>query len=93
MAVKTIQSVFARVYICNFETGNSVVIATNYPELDANEIFVKAELLQDFHNWEFSLIEQSFQLKNVAELREWVKNWEALPIFTDAEMPTEYFDF
>ena len=92
VAVKTIQSVFARVYICNLETGNSVVIATNAPELDANEIFVKAELLQDFHNWEFSLIEQSFQLKNVAELREWVKNWEALPIFTDAEMPTEYFD-
>ncbi|NJK73055.1 MAG: fused MFS/spermidine synthase [Microcoleus sp. SU_5_6] len=91
-AVKTIQSVFARVYICNFETGNSVVMATNALELDANEIFLKAEILQDFHNWGFSLIEHSLQLKNVGELGEWVNNWEALPIFTDAEMPAGYWE-
>lgn len=91
-AVKTIQSVFARVYICNLATPNSVVIATNATELDANEIFLKAEILQDFHNWGFSLIEHSLQLKNVDELGEWVNNWDALPIFMDAEMPAGYWD-
>ncbi|MEG4634011.1 hypothetical protein QUB56_31335 [Microcoleus sp. AR_TQ3_B6] len=49
-AVKTIQTVFAQVYICNLEIGNSIVIATNTPDLAKNEIFLKAELIQDFHN-------------------------------------------
>ena len=91
-AVKTIQTVFAQVYICNLETGNSVVLATNAPDLAKNEIFLKAELIQDFHNLEFSLIEMSLELKKVAELPEWVKNWETLPIFTDAEIPPGYLD-
>jgi spermidine synthase len=91
-AVKTIQTVFAQVYICNLETGNSVVIATNAPDLAKNEIFLKAELIQDFHNLEFSLIEMSLELKKVAQLPEWVKNWETLPIFTDAEIPAGYLD-
>jgi spermidine synthase len=90
--VKTIQSVFAQVYLCNLETGNSIVIATNASYIDRNEIFLKAEVIQDFYNLGFSLVEQSFQLKNVAELGEWVKNWEALPIFRDAEMPAGYLD-
>lgn len=91
-AVKTIQTVFAQVYICNLETGNSIVIATNAPDLAKNEIFLKAELIQDFHNLEFSLIEMSLELKKVAQLPEWVKNWETLPIFTDAEIPAGYWD-
>ena len=91
-AVKTIQTVFAQVYICNLETGNSVVIATNAPDLAKNEIFLKAELIQDFHNLEFSLIEMSLELKKVAQSPEWVKNWETLPIFTDAEIPAGYLD-
>ena len=91
-AVKTIQTVFAQVYICNLETGNSIVIATNAPDLAKNEIFLKAELIQDFHNLEFSLIEMSLELKKVAQLPEWVKNWEMLPIFTDAEIPAGYLD-
>lgn len=91
-AVKTIQTVFAQIYICNFETGNSIVIATNAPDLAKNEIFLKAELIQDFHNLGFSLIEMSLQLKKVAQLPEWVKIWETLPIFTDAEIPAGYWD-
>ncbi|MEG4856086.1 fused MFS/spermidine synthase [Microcoleus sp. K1-B6] len=91
-AVKTIQTVFAQVYICNLETGNSIVIATNAPDLAKNEIFLKAELIQDFHNLGFSLIELSLQLKKVAQLPEWVKIWETLPIFTDAEIPARYLD-
>ena len=91
-AVKTIQTVFAQVYICNLEAGNSIVIATNAPDLAKNEIFLKAELIQDFHNLEFSLIEMSLELKKVAQLPEWVKNWETLPIFTDAEIPAGYLD-
>ncbi|MEG4500041.1 fused MFS/spermidine synthase [Microcoleus sp. F10-C6] len=91
-ALKTIQTVFAQVYICNLETGNSIVIATNAPDLSKNEIFLKAELIQDFHNLGFSLIEMSLQLKKLAQLPEWVKNWETLPIFTDAEIPPGYLD-
>lgn len=91
-AVKTILTVFAQVYICNLETGNSIVIATNAADLAQNEIFLKAEFIQDFHNLGFSLIEMSLQLKKVAELPEWVKNWEMLPIFTDAEIPAGYGD-
>ncbi|MEG4941746.1 fused MFS/spermidine synthase [Microcoleus sp. F4-D5] len=91
-AVKTIQTVFAQVYICNLETGNSIVIATNAPDLSQNEIFLKAELIQDFHNLGFSLIEMSLQLKKLAQLPEWLKNWETLPIFTDAEIPPGYLD-
>ncbi|MEG4505192.1 fused MFS/spermidine synthase [Microcoleus sp. F6_B4] len=91
-AVKTIQTVFAQVYICNLETGNSVVIATNAPDLAKNEIFLKAELIQDFYNLGFSLIEMSLQLKKVAQLPEWVKIWATLPIFTDVEMPAGYLD-
>ncbi|MEG3842396.1 fused MFS/spermidine synthase [Microcoleus sp. herbarium14] len=91
-AVKTIQTVFAQVYICNLEAGNSIAIATNAPDLAQNEIFLKAEVIQDFHNLGFSLIEMSLQLKKVAQLAEWVKNWEKLPIFTDAEIPAGYGD-
>lgn len=91
-AVKTIQTVFAQVYICNLEAGNSIVIATNAPDLAKNEIFLKAELIQDFHNLEFSLREMSLELKKVAQLPEWIKNWETLPIFTDAEIPAGYWD-
>jgi spermidine synthase len=91
-AVKTIQTVFAQVYICNLKAGNSIVIATNAPDLAKNEIFLKAELIQDFHNLEFSLIEMSLEIKKVAQLSEWVKNWETLPIFTDAEIPAGYWD-
>ncbi|MEG4392215.1 fused MFS/spermidine synthase [Microcoleus sp. BROC3] len=91
-AVKTIQTVFAQVYICNLDTGNSIVIATNAPDLAENEIFLKAELIQDFHDLGFSLIEMSLQLKKLAQLPEWVKNWETQPIFTDAEIPAGYLD-
>ncbi|MEG4230620.1 fused MFS/spermidine synthase [Microcoleus sp. Pol11C3] len=91
-AVKTLQTMFVQVYICNLETGNSIVIATNAPDLTKNEILLKAELIQDFHNLGFSLIEMSLQLKKVAQLPEWVKNWETLPIFTDAEIPAGYWD-
>lgn len=91
-AVKTIQTVFAQVYICNLETGNIIVIATNSPDLDKNEIFLKAELIQDFHNLGFSLIDMSLKLKNLAQLPQWVKNWETLPVFTDAEIPAGYLD-
>jgi hypothetical protein len=34
--VKTIQTLFAQVYICNLETDNSIVIATNSPDLAKN---------------------------------------------------------
>jgi spermidine synthase len=91
-AVKTIQTVFAQVYICNLDAGNSIAFATNAPGLARNEIFLKAELIQDFHNLEFSLIEMSLQLKTLAELPEWLKIWETLPIFTDAAIPREYLD-
>ncbi|MEG3848319.1 fused MFS/spermidine synthase [Microcoleus sp. herbarium19] len=91
-AVKTIQTVFAQIYICNLETGNSIVIGTNAPDLPQNEIFLKAELIQDFHNFGFSLIEMSLQLKKVAQFPEWVQIWETLPIFTDSEIPAGYGD-
>jgi len=91
-AVKTLQTVFAQIYICNLETGNSIAIATNAPDLAKNEIFLKAELIQDFHNLGFSLIEMSLQLKKVAQLTKWMKNWETLPVFTDAEIPAGYRD-
>jgi spermidine synthase len=91
-AVKTLQSVFARVYTCNLAEGNSIAIATNLPLLDKNEIFFKAEIVQDFHKLEFSLTEQTQQLKNIAELVKSMNNWEALPIFTDAAMPPGYLD-
>jgi hypothetical protein len=91
-AVKTIQTVFAQVYIGNLERCNSIVIATNAPDLAKNDFFLKAELIQDFHNLEFSLTERSLQLKKVVPLPEGVKNWETLPIFTDVEIPAGYLE-
>jgi len=91
-AVKTIQSVFAQVYLFNLDTGNTIAIATNAPDLTQNEIFLKAEIIQDFYKLEFSLIELSLQLKKVTQLPEWVNNWDPLPIFTDAAIPAEYFE-
>jgi spermidine synthase len=91
-AVKTLQSVFARVYTCNLAEGNSIAIATDIPILDKDEIFFKAEIVQDFHKLEFSLTEQTQQLKNIAELVKSMNNWEALPIFTDTAMPPGYLD-
>lgn len=91
-AVKTIQSVFAQVYLFNLDQGNTIAIATNAPDLTQNEIFLKAEIIQDFYNLEFSLIELSLQLKKVAQLPEWVNSWDTLPIFTDAAIPAEYFE-
>jgi hypothetical protein len=80
--VKTLHSVFAQVYICNLATGNSIVIATNAPDLEKNEIVLKAEVIQDFHSLGFSLIQKSLQLKVVSQLLDWVNFWEALPNFT-----------
>lgn len=91
-AVKTLQTVFSQVYLFNLDQGNTIAIATNAPDLTQDEIFLKAEIIQDFYNLEFSLIEMSLQLKKVAQLPEWVKMWETLPIFTDAEIPAEYFE-
>ncbi|MBE9185779.1 fused MFS/spermidine synthase [Microcoleus sp. LEGE 07076] len=91
-AVKTIQTVFAQVYLFHLDTGNSIAIATNAPDLTKNEIFLKSEIIQDFYDLEFSLIEMSQQLKKVAQLPEWVKNWETLPVFTDAAIPAEYLE-
>jgi hypothetical protein len=62
-----------------FGNGN---VATNAPYLDKNEILLKAEVIQDFHNLGFSLIQKSLQLKVVSQLLDWVNIWEALPIFT-----------
>jgi len=80
--VKTLHSVFAQVYIGNLATGNSIVIATNAPDLEKNEIVLKAEVIQDFHSLGFSLIQKSLQLKVVSQLLDWVNFWEALPNFT-----------
>lgn len=90
--VKTIQSVFAQVYISNLETGNSLVIATNGRYLEENEILFKAEMIQDFYNLGFSLIERSFQLKFVSQLPDGANTSASLPIFMDAEMPGGYLD-
>jgi len=57
-------------------------VATNAPYLDKNEIVLKAEVIQYFHNLAFSLIQKSLQLKVFSQLLDWVNFWEALPIFT-----------
>jgi spermidine synthase len=90
--VKTLKSVFTEVYLCKVETGNTIVIATNAPYLTQNEIILKAEVIQDFHNLGFSLREPSLELQVVSQLPDWVNTWESLPIFTDAEIPMGYFD-
>jgi len=87
--VKTLR-VCTSIYM-QFGNGN-IVIATNAPYLDKNEIVLKAEVIQYFHNLGFSLIQKSLQLKVFSQLLDWVNFWEALPIFTDAEMPAGYFD-
>jgi len=77
--VKTLR-VCTSIYM-QFGNGN-IVIATNAPYLDKNEIVLKAEVIQYFHNLGFSLIQKSLQLKVFSQLLDWVNFWEALPIFT-----------
>ncbi|MCU0543083.1 MAG: fused MFS/spermidine synthase [Oscillatoriaceae cyanobacterium Prado104] len=91
-AVKTLQSVFAQIYTCNLAEGNSIAIATDAPVLNKDEMFFKAEIIQDFHNLGFSLTAQTLEIKNLAGSAEWSQDWDMLPIFTDEAMPRGYLD-
>ena len=90
--VKTIQSVFTQIYICPWNQINSIIIATNSSAIDKNEIIARANFLQDYHQFSFSLVDRAFEIKVGEEIPEIVPNLEKAQVLKDESPPTGYFD-
>jgi spermidine synthase len=88
--LKTLGSVFARVYVCRLPVGNSIFIATNNPPLTSGEIVSKARLIQEQHQFAFPLTYRVSELVTAEELSN--LNFEEVAILRDASIPGSYFD-
>ncbi|MFS8119312.1 MAG: spermidine synthase, partial [Microcoleus sp.] len=81
--VKTFQSVFSQVYVCPWKDINSVLIGSNSPILEKNEIVSRAKYLQDGHEFSFSLTDRALEVKVGSELAEIIPNLDKAEILTD----------
>lgn len=90
--LKTLQQVFPEVYVCPLERINRVAIATLSTALNQKEIFLRAEIIQDFHNFSFPLIKRALQLQTLDEWSKSVPFFEKIPILTDRAIPIGYFE-
>lgn len=90
--VKTFQSVFSQVYVCPWKDINSVLIGSNSPILEKNEIVSRAKYLQDGHEFSFSLTDRALEVKTGAELADIIPNLDKAEILTDDSPPAGYFD-
>ncbi|MCC3409578.1 MAG: fused MFS/spermidine synthase [Microcoleus sp. PH2017_10_PVI_O_A] len=90
--VKTFQSVFRQVYVFPWKDINSVLIGSNSPILEKNEIVSRAKYLQDGHDFSFSLTDRALDVKIGSELAEIIPNLDKAEILTDDAPPAGYFD-
>ncbi len=88
--LKTIRSVFARVYVCRLQVGNSIFIATNNPPLSSEEIVSKARLIQEKHQLAFPLIDRASEVLKAEDISE--INFEEVAILGDDSIPGSYFN-
>ena len=89
---KTFQSVFSQVCVCPWKDINSILIGSNGPILDKDEILSRAKYLQDGHEFSFSLIDRALDMKVGAELAEILPNLDQAEVLTDDSPPVGYFD-
>jgi spermidine synthase len=90
--VKTFQSVFSQVCVCPWKDINSVLIGTNSPILEKDEIVSRAKVLQDWHQFSFSLTDRALDVKIGSELAKIIPNLDTTQILTDDAPPAGYFD-
>ncbi|MEG4282133.1 fused MFS/spermidine synthase [Microcoleus sp. A006_D1] len=90
--VKTFQSVFSQVCVCPWKDINSVLIGTNGPILEKDEIVSRAKYLQDGHEFSFSFTDRAQDVKIGTELAEIIPNLDKAQVFTDDSPPAGYFD-
>ncbi|MEG4320892.1 MULTISPECIES: fused MFS/spermidine synthase [unclassified Microcoleus] len=90
--VKTFQSVFSQVCVCPWKDINSVLIGTNSPILEKDEIVSRAKYVQDGHEFSFSLTDRALDVKISSELGEIIPDLDKAKILTDDSPPAGYFD-
>jgi spermidine synthase len=90
--VKTFQSVFSQVCVCPWKDINSVLIGTNGPILEKDEIVSRAKYVQDGHEFSFSLTDRALDVKIGSELGEIIPDLDKAQILTDDLPPAGYFD-
>ncbi len=88
--IKTLQTVFEHVYISRVEMGNSVVIGTNAPPIEREELVERARVLQMEYRFVFSLLKRAKSLWLPTELNKVVPYWEHCPVLSDSKLPTDY---
>ena len=88
--LKTLASVFARVYVCRLPVGNSIFIATNNPPLNSQEIVSKARLVREKHQLAFPLIKRASEVVTPEYFSD--INFEEVVILRDDSIPGSYFD-
>ncbi len=88
--IKTINSIFAEVYVCRLPVGNSIIIATNNPPLTSGDIVRKAQLLGEDRGFAFPLIDRAYE---VVKAEYFVNiNFEEVATLRDASIPGSYFN-
>ncbi|MEG3858043.1 spermidine synthase [Microcoleus sp. herbarium12] len=90
--VKTFQSVFSQVCVCPWKDINSVLIGTNGPILEKDEIVSRAKYVQDGHEFSFALTDRALDVKIGSELAQIIPNLDKAQILTDDLPPPGYFD-
>lgn len=75
--LKTLKRVFDQVYQCCLTNTDWVAIATDTKFLERSKILFYAEVIQEFHGFEFSLIDRALQVEAVSE------SLDSLPILQD----------
>jgi spermidine synthase len=88
--VKTVQSIFQRVYICRVEMGNSAIIATNGNFLTRSDIMEWARQWQTAQRLPFSLLKRAQLLTPPSDLLEVVPHLYEAVILHDDQPPPNY---
>ncbi|MEG4274231.1 MULTISPECIES: fused MFS/spermidine synthase [unclassified Microcoleus] len=90
--IKTFQSVFSQVCVCVGQESNSILIGSNSPILEKDEIVAKAKYLQDSYQFSFPLTDRALEIKVGRELAEAIPNLDKVQILHDDSPPPGYFD-
>ncbi len=88
--IKTLQSLFSQVYLCQTKGGNNIIIASQKANLSQAEIIETAKSLQEFYQFSFPIVNQAVNLKAIEEIPQ--VNLEEVEIFRDDSSPARYFD-
>jgi len=89
--VLTFKKAFTQTYL--FHNKNQhVLIGTNSATIDPDEIVQRARKLQEDCRFEFSIVDESFHIKNLGELVSKLPEINKATILTDENPPSGYFD-